>query len=151
MRRFERRVGSAQKETYCCGGNSHQRRRRFVEIETTPGRSDSRGRAKQAALSEQLNEQLDNVNRAKSENVDMAQEIEALSSAKQESERKKKQFESQAAEFQLRLEDSERSRADTEEKLTKLNAEAEALANQLEDNETRSSVLAKQVRICMAF
>ena len=109
------------------------------------------GRAKQAALSEQLNEQLDNVNRAKSENVDMAQEIEALSSAKQESERKKKQFESQAAEFQLRLEDSERSRADTEEKLTKLNAEAEALANQLEDNETRSSVLAKQVRICMAF
>ena len=30
--------------------------------------------------------------------------------------------------------------------MTKLNAEAEALANQLEDNETRSSVLAKQVK-----
>jgi len=113
-------------------------------------------RAKQAALSEQLNEQLDNANRAKAslekaknnleaENVDMAQEIKALSSAKQESERKRKQFESQAAEFQLRLEDSDRSRVDTEEKLTKLTAEAESLANQLEDNETRSSVLAKQV------
>ena len=52
---------------------------------------------------------------------------------------------SQAAEFQLRLEDSEQSRVETDEKLTKLNVEAEALANQLEDNETRSSVLAKQV------
>jgi len=113
-------------------------------------------RVKQTALAEQLNEQLDQVNRTKSslekaknnleaENVDMAQEIKALSSAKQESERKKKQFESQAAEFQLRLEDSERSRADTDDKLNKLTVEAEALANQLEDNETRSSALAKQV------
>jgi chromosome segregation ATPase len=52
---------------------------------------------------------------------------------------------SQGAELQLRCEDAERSRADYEEKLGKLHNEAESLANQLEETEGRSSVLAKQV------
>ena len=49
------------------------------------------------------------------------------------------------------MEDSDRSRVDTEEKLAKLTAEAESLANQLEDNEPRSSVLAKQVKFTSEY
>lgn len=131
--------------------------KRSLESESTRREEGiQEARAKHSVLSEQLNEQLDNVNRAKSslekqknnleaENVDMAQEIKALSSSKQESERKRKQLESQGAELQLRCEDAERSRADYEEKLGKLHNEAESLANQLEETEGRSSVLAKQV------
>ena len=46
-------------------------------------------------------------NNLEAENVDMAQEIKALSSAKQESERKRKQFESQ-----VRFADDENGTAD---------------------------------------
>ena len=54
------------------------------------------------------------------ENVDMANEIKQLNVGKQESERKRKQAESQLQELTLRLAETERSSGDQANKVSKM-------------------------------
>ena len=54
------------------------------------------------------------------ENVDMANEIKQLSTARQESERKRKQAETQLQDYVIRLTELERNKGEVGEKVSKL-------------------------------
>ncbi|XP_071814325.1 uncharacterized protein [Apostichopus japonicus] len=105
-------------------------------------------RHKHNSTLEELNEQLDNVKKAKaslekskaaveSAQVELSTDLKTASQAKQESERKRKNLEAQLSELNVRLQEVERARTDATEKVTKLQSENETLSVQLEESETK--------------
>ncbi|XP_023930461.1 myosin-10-like [Lingula anatina] len=113
-------------------------------------------RQKHTAQIDQLQEQMESARRAKAnvdkakstleaENIDMANEIKQLSTARQEAERKRKQAESQLQEISLRLAEAEQAQEEQASKLSQLQQESEQSSSQLMEADTRASQLSKQV------
>ncbi|KAG0411031.1 hypothetical protein HPB47_011840, partial [Ixodes persulcatus] len=111
-------------------------------------------RQKHAQAIEEVNDNLDNVKKAKAtlekqkgnleaENVDMANEIKALSSARQESDRRRKALEFQLQELSVKLAELERSRSDAVERCTRLQGEYDQASTALEELESRASLSIK--------
>ncbi|CAN8002558.1 unnamed protein product [Ixodes hexagonus] len=107
-------------------------------------------RQKHAQALEEVNDNLDNAKKAKAtlekqkgnleaENVDMANEIKALSSARQESDRRRKALEFQLQELSVRLAELERSRSDATERCARLQLEYDQASGALEELESRAS------------
>ncbi|XP_022242820.1 myosin heavy chain, non-muscle-like [Limulus polyphemus] len=111
-------------------------------------------RQKHNHVIEELNDQLEALKKAKSsldkmatnlqtENNDIAAELRTVTAARQEIERKKKQFEGQVQEMGMRLADLEREKAETTERVLKLQAEVETVTSQLEEMDSRATQAAK--------
>ncbi|KAK3797476.1 hypothetical protein RRG08_049307 [Elysia crispata] len=98
---------------------------------------------------DQVTEELENIKKAKAnlektkahleeENKDLGNDLKSVQMAKQESERKRKQAESQVAEMSLKLAELERFSGDAGDKSKKLQTELDQVVNQLEQVETKA-------------
>ncbi|XP_071043315.1 myosin heavy chain, non-muscle isoform X1 [Parasteatoda tepidariorum] len=115
-------------------------------------------RQKHNSALENLNEQLDSLRKAKAslekfkanlevEKAELANEVNALSTSRQDSERKRKQLELQLQEMTAKLADVDKSRVDNTERALKLQAELESVTAELEDLETKASAAIKQAAV----
>ncbi|XP_037523042.1 myosin heavy chain, non-muscle isoform X1 [Rhipicephalus sanguineus] len=114
-------------------------------------------RQKHAQALEELNDNLDNLKKAKAtlekqkanleaENVDMANEIKAISTARQESDRRRKGLEFQLQELSVKLADLERARSDAMERCQRLQADLDQANGALEELESRASQAVKSAQ-----
>ncbi|XP_075557544.1 myosin heavy chain 10 isoform X1 [Dermacentor variabilis] len=114
-------------------------------------------RQKHAQALEELNDNLDNLKKAKAtlekqkanleaENVDMANEIKALSAARQESDRRRKGLEFQLQELSVKLADLERARSDTTERCQRLQSDLDQANGALEELESRATQAIKSAQ-----
>jgi len=105
-------------------------------------------RHKHSAESSELNNQLDQLKRLKSqfekqanqlktENDEMSNELKTVSGSKAENERKKKQLEMQANELQLKLQESEKICSDNADKVSKLVTELDLMSTALSEAESK--------------
>merc|ERR1712110_1284778 len=104
--------------------------------------------------SAELNNQLDQVKRLKSqlekqanqlktENDEMGNELKAVSGSKVENERKRKQLEMQANELQLKLQESEKICSDNADKVSKLVTELDLMSTALSEAESKKGLAVK--------
>lgn len=75
----------------------------------------------------------------------MASDLKSVQMAKTESERKRKQAETQLAEISVRYQEQERGKGETVERASKLQAELEQACIQLEQLDTKSLQLSQRV------
>ncbi|XP_074598828.1 myosin heavy chain 10 [Brevipalpus obovatus] len=105
-------------------------------------------RTKHNKIIDELNEQLDALKKAKAslekakgnleaENADMANEIKALASGRQDNERRRKQLEAQLQDMTTKFADTERIRNELAEKAAKLQGELDNNNGQMEELERR--------------
>merc|ERR1719225_154896 len=105
-------------------------------------------RHKHSAETSELNNQLDQLkrlrsqfekqaNQLKTENDEMSNELKTVSSSKAENERKRKQLEMQANELQLKLQESEKICSDNAEKVSKLVTELDLMSTALSEAESK--------------
>lgn len=73
----------------------------------------------------------------------MAKELLAAGTGKAESERKRKQAEASLMEATSRLAEIERAKSELSDRVTRLQAEADAITQQLEEAELKASTAAK--------
>lgn len=111
-------------------------------------------RAKHAKTIDDLNEQLDSARKAKgvlekakatleAENADMANELKALNTARQDNERRRKQLEAIVQDLSSKNSDLERQKAETIERLNKVQGELEFASQQIEDLDRKASLASK--------
>merc|ERR1719225_1948342 len=111
-------------------------------------------RHKHSSESAELNNQLDQVKRLKSQlekqanqlktdNDDMSNELKTVSGSKAENERKKKQLEMQANELQLKLQESEKICSDNADKVSKLVTELDLMSTALSEAESKKGLAVK--------
>lgn len=78
--------------------------------------------------------------------MDMANEIKAISTARQESDRRRKGLEFQLQELSVKLADLERARSDAMERCQRLQADLDQANGALEDLESRASQAIKSAQ-----
>merc|ERR1719328_771121 len=105
-------------------------------------------RHKHSAETSELNNQLDQLkrlrsqfekqaNQLKTENDEMSNELKTVSSSKAENERKRKQLEMQVNELQLKLQESEKICSDNADKVSKLVTELDLMSTSLSEAESK--------------
>uniref|UniRef100_T1J1V1 Myosin motor domain-containing protein n=1 Tax=Strigamia maritima TaxID=126957 RepID=T1J1V1_STRMM len=107
-------------------------------------------RHKQNQVVEELNDQLDNLKKAKlivdktkstleAENADLANEMKTLQAQKQESEKRRKHIEQQSQEALIKMTELDRIRSELLDRNTKLQAELDGAITQLEEIDTKAT------------
>lgn len=115
-------------------------------------------RQKHNSAIENLNEQLDIVKKAKAsfekaktnleaEKAELMNEVNALSTSRQDSERKRKQLEMQLQELSAKLSDVDKNRVEYAERCQKLQSELDSVNNQLEELDAKATAATKQAAI----